>query len=104
MFELSLFLLPLLAEVGAQARSCTKGVNKVFFKMNLGSPGELSGAVSCLLQLFVYILKQVSMYFSCLGPCCFSVKLRKHSVGCETSPDVPSAWGRMGNVWIYIFW
>lgn len=69
MFELSLLLLPLLAEVGAQAHSCTKGVNKVFFKMNLGSLGELSGAVSCLLQLFVYILKQVSMYFSCLGPC-----------------------------------
>lgn len=59
--------------------------------MNLGSPVELSGAVSHLLWLFVYILKQVSVYLSCLGRCCFSVKLRKYSVGCETSPDVPLA-------------
>ena len=62
MFVLLLLLRPLLAEVGARAHSCIDGANKVFFKMHLGSPGKLSGAVSCLLRLFLYILKQVPVY------------------------------------------
>lgn len=70
----------------------------------LGSPQ--TSYTSHLLLLFfrriIFVLRQVPVYLSCLWERCSTVLLR----GCRnvlwTSPDFPSAWGRVGNDWIFI--
>ena len=45
---------------------------------------------------FIYIIRQVPIYFSCLRERCntvFAANLQKCFVDTETSPDIPSTWG-----------
>ena len=50
-----------------------------------------------------YKLKQASIYFSCLEEYCNSVLLRNIRTVYKTSPDCPSVWGWVDNVWVFSF-
>ena len=65
-------------------------VNKVFsnqsikFLGDLITAAELCEVILCFFSVVIYILKQVPIYFSCLGERCFTVKLQKCFVDFET--------------------
>ena len=64
---------------------------------------ELYGAILFVFLLLFHVLKQVPIYFSCLGECCNAVKLHKCFVDYESSADFPLACGWVAQEYIFIF-